>query len=55
MNKDDWKQYFTPHRIMLVVIIILLIYLFVYYTIKYNNIKNIIPYERDVKNNKTIL
>jgi hypothetical protein len=55
MNKEDWKQYFTPHRVMLVIIIICLIYLVIYYTIKYDNIKNVIPNVRNVKNDNTIL
>ena len=55
MNKEDWKQYFTPHRVMLVIIIIFLIYLFSYYTIKYYNIKNVITNVRNVKKRENLL
>ena len=55
MNNSNWKEYFTPHRIMLVIIIIFLIYLFIYYTIKYDTIKNVIPEVRNAKDDNPIL
>lgn len=53
MEKTQIREYFTLHRIILLVIIAFLIYLFVYYNIKYKKEKkDILKFEH---NNKILL
>lgn len=53
MEKTQIREYFTLHRIILLVIIAFLIYLFVYYNIRYKREKkDILKFEH---NNKILL
>ena len=50
MEKTQIREYFTLHRIILLVIIAFLIYLFVYYNIKYKKEKkDIFKFEHNNK------
>lgn len=53
MEKTQIREYFTLHRIILLVIIAFLIYLFVYYNSRYNKEKkDILNFEN---NNKILI
>lgn len=50
MEKTQIREYFTLHRIILLVIIAFLIYLFVYYNIRYKREKkDILKFEHNNK------
>ncbi len=39
-SKSKLVEYFTPHRVMLLIITIFLIFLFAYYNVKYTRERN---------------